>query len=158
MKIKTRELEGAMLDWAVAKIDQQCEGLEWMVPVEGMPAVGYGEIDGRKEPCAYLAYGCLLRRKMQMRRDDVMAYAPSTDWSQGGPLIEENAIELHTNTGEQHGEDERWYAVVPTSASGARGAMGPTPLVAAMRALVFAKLGEEIEVPAELQAVERRES
>ena len=64
----------------------------------------------------------------------------------GGPLIEAHCIELHTHTGEQHEPRERWYAVCPTD-GGSRGCIGPTPLVAAMRALCFARLGEHVELP-----------
>ena len=126
--IKTRELEGATLDWAVAKVSGA--RLSIIDMPSGQPHIG-----------------------LQGRTSDGWpdAYSPSSDWSQGGPLIEQHSIELMTNIGEQHGDHERWYAVVPTSASGSRGAMGPTPLVAAMRALVFAKLGEKIDLPDGLQ-------
>ncbi|WFM72904.1 phage protein NinX family protein [Halomonas sp. CKK8] len=125
--MKAREREGWALDWAVAQIT----GIE--LNIIDIPSGPYIGIKGRTSDG--------FPRK----------YSPSTDWSQGGPLIEQHAIELHTNIGEQYGEEERWYAIVPTSASGSRGAMGPTPLMAAMRALVFAKLGEEINLPEGLQ-------
>lgn len=151
MKIETSKLEGAALDWAVAQIDPQCEGLEWSIPVEGMPMVGYGEIDGRKEPCAYLAHGCLLRRKMRMRRDGVMAYAPGTDWSQGGRLIGERGMTFHLPFG--WGDDDPHYVATLAGESIARNGRGPTHLIAAMRALVMVELGEVVDVPDELVEV-----
>ena len=116
--MKTRELEGAALDWAVAKVDGRGEVIQAAIARFGG---GHGMFPGY-----YI------------------------DWRMGGPLIEAHHIELHTNTGDQHDEHERWYAVCPTEGGG-RGAMGPTPLVAAMRALVFAQLGDEIDLPDELQ-------
>ncbi|SDO70975.1 Protein of unknown function [Halomonas shengliensis] len=122
--MRVRELEGAALDWAVAQVT----GIE--LDIIGMPN-GAQHIG--------------LKGRTSDGWPDV--YSPSTDWSQGGPLIEQHLIELHTHTGQQYGEHERWYAVCPVSATGARCSLGPTPLVAAMRALVFAKLGAEIDLP-----------
>lgn len=67
---------------------------------------------------------------------------PSTDWSQGGPIIEREKIGV-------------WPS---ESISGQWGARmlntyimyGPTPLIAAMRCFVASKLGDEVEVPDEL--------
>lgn len=62
----------------------------------------------------------------------------STDWAQGGPIIEREGIELFRNN-----EKNYWFT------SKARGQIGtgPTPLVAAMRAYVASKLGDEVEIP-----------
>ena len=69
----------------------------------------------------------------------------STDWAQGGPIIEREAI--------AHWPDEEggWFA----SANEGRGKdfHGPTPLIAAMRCYVASVLGDEVEVPEELMAV-----
>ena len=140
MKINARELKGDALDWAVARTEGWLPhgdrgDLYKTAVVRGV------EIKSLLFPGKHLDQGGM---------PEPRSYSPSTDWSQGGPLIEQHAIELHNNIGEQYGEEERRYAVVPISASGSRGAMGPTPLVAAMRALVFAKLGDQIEVPEEL--------
>lgn len=68
----------------------------------------------------------------------------STDWSAGGPVIEREGIELSATEG-------GWWAEV-----GARDrygcAPGPTPLVAAMRALVASRVGrgKPVLVPVEL--------
>jgi len=70
-------------------------------------------------------------------------YSPSTDWAQGGPLIEKHGIWLSDDNDES---PEKWIA----SVGGVHMQTGPTPLIAAMRALVAAKLGDEIEVPDEL--------
>lgn len=73
-------------------------------------------------------------------------YDPSTNWAQGGPIIEREGIALHL------GQDGLWWARIPpenltpqilTSA--------PTPLIAAMRCYVASKLGDEVDVPNELK-------
>ncbi len=108
MKIKTNELQGAALDWAVAK----CEGhdMEFFQVVD--------------------------------------AFMPSTDWAQGGPIIERHWIELVPWPNESD-ENDRWQAIqndLPIRVY----YQGPTPLVAAMRCYVASELGDEVEVPNEL--------
>ena len=73
----------------------------------------------------------------------------STDWSKAGPIIErikgfqfkqwleshpESCCEAHI-----HNYEGDWIQ------------FGPTPLIAAMRCYVASKLGDEVEVPEELQ-------
>jgi hypothetical protein len=99
--MKTSELQGAALDWAVA----QCE----------YSPVRYGFDDNCPEY--------------------------STDWAQGGPIIEREGIELFRNN-----EKNYWF----TSKARNQIGVGPTPLVAAMRAYVASKLGDEIKLPEEL--------
>ena len=70
------------------------------------------------------------------------AWSPSTDWSQGGPLIEK--LEALTQY-----DDSSWYAI-PTSEYGVIELSGPTPLIAICRAIVAAELGDDVEVPVEL--------
>ena len=66
----------------------------------------------------------------------------STDWAQGGPIIEREGIRLHRSaTG-------AWWA--GPEADPHRPVSGPTPLIAAMRCYVASKLGEIVEVPSEL--------
>jgi hypothetical protein len=69
------------------------------------------------------------------------ATSPSTDWSQGGPIIEREGIYLvpdynggwNSTTRKRRGD----YS-------------GPTPLIAAMRCFVASRLGDEVDVPEEL--------
>jgi len=110
--MKTSDLTGAALDWAVAK----CEG--W--PMD----IWYDE------------------DQMPMIRDDeVPEWKPSTDWAQGGPIIEREGIELFRNN-----EKNYWF----TSKARGQIGFGPTPLIAAMRCYVASRLGYEVEVPDEL--------
>ena len=80
----------------------------------------------------------------------IVAFKYSTDWSQGGPIIEREMREF--------GFDLWSGAHVPDgqfAATYCRGApdsyvYGPTPLIAAMRCYVASKLGDEVEIPEEL--------
>ena len=111
--MKTSELTGAALDWAVAK----CEGIEF-------------------------------------RKDDVRfrgAYAKhySTDWSQGGVIIEREGMGVwwathYVDEGVEYGN--HWYA---EDKNGDEVRIGPTPLVAAMRCYVASKLGDKVDIPKE---------
>lgn len=70
----------------------------------------------------------------------------STDWAQGGPIIERECIAiscLHI-TGYT---PNTWTARHPQRFS----AEGPTPLIAAMRCYVASKLGDEVELPEEIK-------
>jgi hypothetical protein len=127
--MKTSELTGAALDWAVAK----CEGATnlWHDTV----ATWWVAIDG--EPRA-LSSGWSPRQ----------SWHPSTDWSKGGPIIERELIALEF----WHDED-MWGAVITSATSEGIvqfGSGGPTPLVAAMRCYVASKLGDNIDIPEEL--------
>ena len=115
MKVKTNELTGAALDWAVAK----CEGIE-------------------------LTNGCynrlLVDGRMSRGQEMLAPYNPSTDWAQGGPIIEREKTAIKEN-GYGH-----WFAKVGAG----KWMHGPTPLIAAMRCYVASKLGDDIDIPEEL--------
>jgi len=61
----------------------------------------------------------------------------STDWAQGGPIIERERIDV------LYEHDLRWIAVPQKGIE----SYGPTPLIAAMRCYVASKLGDEVEIP-----------
>lgn len=86
----------------------------------------------------------------------------STNWTQGGPIIERVGINVTLRYGSlppNHVHDV-WDAVIKpefyTSGRPESGVQketlssGPTPLIAAMRCYCCAKLGNEVEVPDEL--------
>ena len=139
--MKTNELTGAALDWAVAK----CEGREW------------------ESADSFLAY----------HEDGDMNY--STDWAQGGPIIEREKITIVCAEGDYNPSkagtpdcyDTYWVAekgrLSAGTSYGPQGddwgerfhidvdcVIGPTPLIAAMRCYVVSKLGNEVEIPKEL--------
>lgn len=123
--MKTSDLIGPALDWAVARcenVEDQGEGFIWFDD-----------------------------------HDRLVPYSPSTDWAQGGPIIEREKIDLEGrwNTrgcGVRTGFKE-WYANHPKNHGGLIHYIGygPTPLVAAMRCYVASVLGDEVEIPEELK-------
>jgi hypothetical protein len=115
--MKTSELQGAALDWAVAK----CEG-----------NIGHELKDF-----------CLVHME-----DPDLQY--STNWAQGGPIIEREGISIVRDEG-----DLCWQAVIDCHSGSMFGSNlcgsfwheGPTPLIAAMRCYVASKMGDEVEIP-----------
>jgi len=71
-------------------------------------------------------------------------YKPSSDWSQGGPVIERELIRLDTAC---NYTDGKWKARIDSVGGWWP---GETPLIAAMRCFVASKRGEEVELPEEL--------
>ena len=144
-KIKASELTGAALDWAVAK----CEGI--LDPVHGEP-----------QPRVVL-YSDQWNRYMRLNPPPQVYYSdryePSTDWAQGGPIIEREITKVFRNVGGTWSAmilkdipipfEDRGTSLALTRRAQWNGA-GPTPLVAAMRCYVASKLGDEVEVPEEL--------
>lgn len=95
MKIKTSELTGAALDWAVAK----CERLEHFLATPG------------NHLCVWKT--CALTGEHEAS----VTYQPSKSWDQGGPIIEREKYEVHNGAnGERvaHGEFQK-YGIGPTS-------------------------------------------
>lgn len=116
MIVKTSELTGAALDWAVAK----CE--------PNMLDLYYSDDN---EPLI-----------LEEAPDYHQVWEPSTNWLQGGPIIERERIELLPMF-----NPEYWSARV---AIGGRWCEGDTSLITAMRCFVSSKLGDKVEVPDEL--------
>lgn len=116
--MKTSELQGAALDWAVAKAE------------------------GKDGDCEVHAGNLLYGRVTS----GFYHYSPSTDWSQGGPIIEREEIAICPGY--------QWEASMDIEVHGEADCVichGPTPLIAAMRCYVASKLGDEIEIPEELK-------
>lgn len=67
----------------------------------------------------------------------------SSDWAQGGMIIEREKVKLDPRKGQ-------WEATIWNEAEMQNPAYGPTILIAAMRCYVASRLGNEIEVPIEL--------
>ena len=126
MKIKTLDLEGAALDWAVAK----AIGHTVHATVHYLGVNEYGHV-------------------ASSRAIDLSNFSPSTDWSQGGPLIADSVCMLCRDNplSPIPVGTEGWAAYhegLPLLID------GPTPLIAACRAIVAAKLGDVVDVPDEL--------
>ena len=132
--MKTSELTGAALDWAVGTANG---GLYQSASARDAFWIWPGEpVKYSKAPPAY-----------------------STDWAQGGPIIERERIDTSTNyQDDPTGTDmvavgwkaSYWNNSMPGTPGFCKWAYGPTPLIAAMRVFVSSKLGDEVEVPEEL--------
>ena len=124
MKIKTTELTGPALDWVVAQV------------IHADLQRTYGEpVFNPKTKRIYQTQGL---------QQIGVNYSPSTNWAQGGPIIESNEIDLKSvEEGVWQAsnifDDMEWYHF-----------LGYSPLEAAMRCHVAHKLGEEVEIPEEL--------
>lgn len=70
-------------------------------------------------------------------------YSPSTDWAQGGPIIEREKL---TVTPHKRG----WSVEIWDLGTLLHMGVGKTPLIAAMRCYVASKLGDNIDIPEEL--------
>jgi len=127
--MKTSNLIGSALDWAVAKCEDKPEET----------------LDPLTWECTAYPSGC---------------YNYSTNWSQGGPILEREfiavfsvetrpfegqwaaCVDRHQQSRFDNEEGDEMYTFYPSGLS-----YGPTPLVAAMRCFVEDKLGDEIDIP-----------
>lgn len=123
MKHKTAELDGALLDAAVA----MAEGME--PSVQPYRVTGdFGITFVRPEPVCVAGGG---------------HFEPSTDWRIGGPIIEREQITVAPQivTADLSEGWAAWFGCHDHEQQ------GPTPLIAAMRAYVASRLGAEVELP-----------
>ena len=139
MKIKVSEATGPALDYLVAK----CEGWTWHTGVSSW----FGN-----KPWLELSLGTQPWVSGQtfkaVKRLQLWELAYSTDWAQGGPIIEREEIDLCNYTSRRVSKlAALWLAVKGLHD---HKQVGNTPLIAAMRCYVVSKLGEEVEVPDEL--------
>ena len=128
--MKTSELTGTALDWAVAK----CEG----------------------ETLSQASLAFQIKEHGCLQRPHLGSWKPSTSWAQGGPIIEREGIDIQQLFGggcegsfsQPVGWQAKRYVV--------GGVINPpyfnaqTPLIAAMRCYVASRLGDEVDVPEEL--------
>ena len=122
--MKTSELTGAALDWAVAK----CEGSDQFAQ--------------------YTPHLRVYHQRTDSLSSYTVTFCPSTDWTRGGPLIERECIDVMFEGPEWYAY-MRYEA-----ADGYNRTLqydGPTPLIAAMRCYVASKLGDDVEIPEELK-------
>ncbi len=118
--MKTTDLIGPALDWAVAKCEDVTE----------------------EDIADYLHYDCA-------------RYSPSTNWEQGGPIIELKRInvfvpEINDYEKQTVTRAKTWVATIPDMSLDYIQKEGPTLLIAAMRCYVASKLGDEVKIPEEL--------
>jgi hypothetical protein len=130
--IKVSEATGSALNWLVAN----CEGHEIDSLIGG--AVWY-----------------YLKDSLTGALEVVEVFNPSTEWSQGGPIIEREGVKVAPTI-----TSGVWMAQIRHTKAhplvdhpvlaGWTNQNGPTPLIAAMRCYCISKLGDTAEVPDEL--------
>jgi hypothetical protein len=113
VRIKTADLIGAQLDWAVAKAEDYAD----------IDIIDHIPIMDEAPPSWCKANG--------------HPFSPSTTWSHGGPIIERERMMVSPAL-----EEGCWYAKRFQTVG-----YGKSPLIAAMRAFVASKLGDEVGVP-----------
>lgn len=121
---KVSEATNIQLDWMVAK------SLGWLTyPTDSIERGQWYHTNPETAPFGH-----------EHNRVHYSCYTPSTDWAQGGPIIDREKIAVDYDhdvwNAAKYGLD--WYVG------------GPTPLIAAMRCFVLSKLGDGVEVPADL--------
>ena len=121
--MKTSDLTLLALDWAVVRCE--CD-----------------------IPAQFKSIPALLNGTVRVFRGDTSNYSgpvsPSTNWAQGGPIIERERFNIvPTSVG--------WEAYPDYGMSDELYETGPTPLIAAMRCYVASKLGDTVDIPEGLQ-------
>jgi hypothetical protein len=118
IEVKVAEAEGAVLDWMVAMSTKQS-----LLLIGSHPhLLQDGQVIG--------------------------PFRPSTDWSQGGPLIEKHGCDLNCISAANCWEANCWDSGSPNP--DLHLCEAEAPLIAACRAIVTAKLGDKVMVPVEL--------
>ena len=169
MQVKTNDLIGLALDWAVAK----CEGhnvsvltkeeqrtrwfehvdhkdLEkttrdfdtYIAPTLEPKLVVFGDNDYKRNPThqeAKMLWG-----------QGIPKFQYSTSWSQGGEIIDKYGIDIRRKDSEFSAKLDHMQKHPQRNVMSYFGQDGPTKLIAAMRTLVASKMGDTIEVPDEL--------
>jgi hypothetical protein len=123
--MKTQDLTGAALDWAVAT----CEGY-----------TDLHKIAGRWPHEPQLA---MMPPRREYGEVELWQLGYATDWSLSGPIIEREMLHL----GWVLCDGQTCWTATAYQAEGE----GPTPLIAAMRCYVQSRLGDEVDIPEELQ-------
>jgi len=119
-KINVATLSEEMLDYWVAKADE-------LIPYREDDRAKYWLVDLPNKPATIIG-------PAPKGIPSESRYSPSTNWSQGGPIIEEESICPHRTI-------VKWEA----SIDGVTLGEGETALIAAMRAYVTFKFGEEVD-------------
>lgn len=142
VEVRCGDLIGQALNWAV-----------FCAIYKGMqPTINVVEASTRRIPGAAKA--------MQFPRSVSLSYTgaydiecrwnPQGDWDECGPLIERFNIDFTVERKDLIYASACDDSGMPVMPSEVHGAFGPTHLIAACRAIVAARLGEVVSVPAEL--------
>jgi len=123
--MKVSELTGAQLDHWVARAN----GWTFGPPHKTLDCDIWRDSDGKFVGCA-----------------PASGFKPSSDWCYGGPIIESEHIRLEGGHNQWRSPSWLWTAWPDSTAVGAKanGRSDASPLVAAMRAYVASKYGDEV--------------
>ena len=132
VEVKTAELKGVALDWAVAHATKAWTWAHEWYPTMTLDPTFRGVSDNAPGGRVRLVPNNPMRQ-------DSQPFNPSTDWAQGGRLIEKHVTALN-----QSGT-ESWWAHAED-----RLGLGSAPLIAACRAIVAANIGATASIPKEL--------
>ena len=124
-KVKVEVLTGKALDWLIATLQGEPVVLDPMGFKTGSEA-GYWIWDD--EISVYMLIG--------------RNYSPSSNWSQGGNIMEQYGIFPSVYGGCGENSDQKYQA-----GTGLNWYRGETPLIAVMRSVVSTVLGKEVDVP-----------
>ena len=126
MKVKTADLTGAALDWAVG---------ECLRPTLKTP-----------EHLGISTFGPLFGKGYKYPSWCGKKFSPSSDWKHGGPIIERERIRPVFR---DLGPDSYWFAEAFEAYQDNMyiSGKGSTLLVAVMRCYVASRLGNEVEIP-----------
>ena len=133
MKIKTSEATNIQLNWMVAK-------------AQGATNFSYDTV---------ATYWITLHGEDRALSEGwAQSFCPSTDWAQGGPIIERGKLTVAPRDQKSYVGQEAWTAyrieTLFTDQGDREYQTGSTPLIAAMRCYVASKMGDEVEIPEEL--------
>jgi hypothetical protein len=136
-KMKTAELTGALLNYWVALAGEEWKHVDTSDTMtldpsyKGVRLVAYS--DGSQ--------AAILQPNNPFRQDP-REFSPSTDWAQGGPIIERNCVGLYGPAGARR----EWEAFLRPDSNKQElvEATGSTPLIAAMRAFVASRFGDKV--------------
>ena len=136
-KVKTCDLVGSALNWAVAKCEGLNPNMDQEVRVQYVGYPGFAEANG---------FGYAIKNY-------------STDWAQGGPISDREITKRFKNVGGTYTAQIKREIPIRQEDRGSSLAShytdwcnvaGPTLLIAAMRCHVASKFGEFVEIPDEL--------
>jgi len=137
--MKTAELEGADLNYWVAQCDPSVATIRW--ERVGGNYLGFGRIGSSPEFFGLIIVG----QEGAGIPLGVKQYNPSEDWERAGPIIDREEICIEPLA---HFREEAyikgWQAIIYFNGGEQDTKEGPTPLIAAMRAFVASKFGDEV--------------
>lgn len=150
--MKVSELSGAELDYWVANADDLAvsrykklkypDDVYWVLSQDGINIIHYEEQRDNNS---------------MNRRYDEYPYSPSTNWQQGGPLIEKYEMTFGKTIVMIDGRHVRYWARLEQERTDTTFEReGKTHLIAAMRCIVSSVYGEEVDDESRRPSISRK--